>query len=83
MVILPTLIINKNNFLIFILIILNNPQYTMYHKYFDPFLLIIFFTIFKFDVDLKKLSNRKKFKFVFFYFLCFLIISNIKFIWKI
>ena len=83
MVILPTLIINKNNFLIFILIILNNPQYTMYHKYFDPFLLIIFFTIFKFDVDLKKLLERKKFIFVFFYFLCFLIISNIKFIWKI
>ncbi len=80
---LPILTNNKFNFLIFILILFNNPQYTMYHKYFDPFLLIIFFTIFFLNIDIKKLYNKKSFLFVFFYFLGFLIISNIKFIWKI
>ena len=80
---LPILIKNKFNFLIFILILFNNPQYTMYHKYFDPFLLIIFFTIFFLNIDIKKLYNKKSFLLVFFYFLGFLIISNIKFIWKI
>ena len=30
------------NILFFIIVVLNNPQYTMYHKYFDPFLLITF-----------------------------------------
>ena len=33
----------------------NNPQYTIYHKYFDPFLLIIFFTILNFNIDILKM----------------------------
>ena len=41
--ILPILRENKSNFIFFLLILLNNPQYTIYHKYFDPFLLISFF----------------------------------------
>ncbi len=80
---LPILLNNKYNFLLFVLILLNNPQYTMYHKYFDPFLIIIFFTIFFLNVDLRILSKIKSFLFVFFYFFSFLIISNIKFLWKI
>ena len=43
------------NILLFVIIILNNPQYTIYHKYFDPFLLITFLTIFSFSLDLKKI----------------------------
>ena len=82
-IILPILTNNNFNLLIFILIILNNPQYSMYHKYFDPFLLIVFFTIFVLNINLKIFHNKKAFLFVFFYFLSFLIISNIKFIWKI
>ena len=39
----PHLLNNKENLIFFILILINNPQYTIYHKYFDPFLLIIFF----------------------------------------
>lgn len=80
---LPILSYNKFNLLLFILLLLNNPQYTMYHKYFDPFLLIVFFTIFILKVDLKLLLKIKPFLFVFFYFVSFLIISNIKFLWKI
>ena len=69
---------NYLNILLFILIILNNPQYTIYHKYFDPFLIIIFFTIFYFNVDLKKIFYAKNFFFIFAYFLVFLMISNLK-----
>ncbi len=44
---------NSNyNFLLICLIILNNPQLTIYHKYYDPFLLILFLTLF--DLELIK-----------------------------
>ena len=69
------------NILLFVIIILNNPQYTMYHKYFDPFLLIAFFTIFSFNIDLKKIFHAKNYLFIFTYFLVFLIISNLKLIY--
>ncbi len=72
---------NYQNVLLFILIILNNPQYTIYHKYFDPFLLIVFFTIFSFNYDLKKIFYTKNYLFIFTYFLIFLIISNLKLIY--
>ena len=64
---LPLLIRNKDNLLLFALIILNNPQYTIYHKYFDPFLIIIFFSLFKFKISLKE----KKFKTFYLYTLTF------------
>ena len=63
-----------------VLIILNNPQYTIYHKYFDPFILIAFFTIFSFNLDLKKVYYKKNYLLIFAYFLVFLIISNLKLI---
>ena len=69
------------NILFFIIVILNNPQYTMYHKYFDPFLLITFLTIFSFNIDLKKVFHAKNYFFIFSYFLAFLVISNLKFIY--
>ena len=71
---------NYTNILLFILIVLNNPQYTIYHKYFDPFLLIAFLTIFSFNLDLKKVYYKKNYLFIFGYFLVFLIISNLKLI---
>ena len=72
---------NYQNVFLFILVILNNPQYTIYHKYFDPFLLIAFFTIFSFNHDLKKIFYAKNYLFIFAYFLIFLIISNLKLIY--
>ena len=69
---------NYYNVLLFALIILNNPQYTIYHKYFDPFLLIVFFTIFSLKIDLKRISKMKNYLFIFAYFLVFLVISNLK-----
>ena len=77
----PLIFKNYLNILLFMIIILNNPQYTIYHKYFDPFLLISFFTIFSFNIDLKKTFNAKNYLFIFTYFLAFLIVSNLKLIY--
>ena len=76
-------LISKNylNILLIITIVLNNPQYTIYHKYFDPFLLIVCLTIFSFSLDLKKIFITKNYMFIFTYFLVFLIISNLKFLY--
>ncbi len=73
-------LISKNyfNILLFIIIILNNPQYTIYHKYFDPFLIIAFFTIFNFKFNLNEIFYAKKYYIIFCYFLIFLIVGNIK-----
>ena len=82
-IIITFTLISKNyfNILLFIIIILNNPQYTIYHKYFDPFLLIAFFTIFSFNINLKNIFQAKNYLLVFSYFLTFLIISNLKLIY--
>jgi hypothetical protein len=77
---LPFLKNNKENLLIFILVLINNPQYTIYHKYFDPFLLILFFSLFNFDLSLKE-KKIKNFYLIYSYFLTFLIVSNLKYIW--
>jgi len=37
---------NLNNFLIIFVLILSNVQNTIYHKYYDPLILILFFTVF-------------------------------------
>ena len=81
LIILPFLLSNRENLFLFVLILINNPQYTIYHKYFDPFLLIVFLTIFSFSLDLKKIFITKNYMFIFIYFLAFLIISNLKFLY--
>lgn len=83
LIVSPLIIADKYNILLFFLIILNNPQYTIYHKYFDPFLLITYFTVFSFNIKINQIGTRQNFLIVFFYFLIFLIISNLKYLWKI
>jgi len=81
--VLPLIMNNYFNLLFFLLIIFNNPQYTLYHKYFDPFLLLTFFTIFNLNFNLNKIVYRKNYLYIFSYFVVFLIISNLKYLWKI
>ena len=66
-----------DNFLLFFLLLLNNPQISIYHKYYDPFLLILALSIFNFQFNLKKI-NLYKLKFIYLYFLLFLIMSFFK-----
>ena len=51
---------NLNNFLLFVILILSNPQLTIYHKYFDPLLMILFFLFFDFKFN-KSIYISKKF----------------------
>jgi hypothetical protein len=50
--------INYKNFFLIILIFLNNPQLEIYHKYYDPMLLILFFTLFELNIIKAKLEKR-------------------------
>ena len=69
---------NIDNFVIFILLILNNPQLSIYHKYYDPLILILLFSILKFNLNLEILSKTKNKIFIFFYFALFLTINLLK-----
>ena len=42
---------NLNNFLILFLLLISNPQLSIYHKYYDPLLLFLFFTIFEININ--------------------------------
>tara|TARA_Y100000816_G_scaffold288721_1_gene273816 strand:- start:301 stop:1578 length:1278 start_codon:yes stop_codon:yes gene_type:complete len=69
---------NFNNSLIFFTLILFTPQLTIYHKYYDPLVLIIFMTLINFD--LKKHYFEKKYKTLQLYFfsISYLIMSIFK-----
>lgn len=64
---------NFNNFLLIILVILGNPQLEIYHKYYEPMLLIIFFTLFNFNFNRLKLQKRIL---IFYIFNSFFLIAN-------
>ena len=53
------------NYLLLIILILYNPQLTIYIKYFDPLIFIIFLTLF--DFDFKKHFVNKTYKYYQFY----------------
>ena len=42
---------NLNNFLILFILLISNPQLSIYHKYYDPLLLFLFFTIFEININ--------------------------------
>jgi len=80
--IMPIILKNFENFLIFSLIIISSPQYTIYHKYFDPFFLIAFFLLFKLNLNLNNILLKKHVIIIYIYFISFLFMNNIKFLWK-
>ena len=49
---------SMNNFLLILLLILGNPQLEIYHKYYEPMLLIMFFTLFNINIDNQLLKKR-------------------------
>lgn len=51
-----------DNYILFIILILSNPQFTIYNKYFDPLIFVLFLTLFKFDIE--KHFFEKKYKFL-------------------
>ena len=67
---------NFNNFLLTILIFLNNPQLEIYHKYYDPMLLILFFTLF--DLKFQKPLLEKRVIILYFFNGLFLIANLLR-----
>jgi hypothetical protein len=57
------------NYLLYFIIILTNIQYTIYNKYYDVLVLILFFLLF--EIDLKKYFFSKKFSIIFMYIVYF------------
>ena len=50
---------NFKNSIIYLILILITPQYHIFHKYYDPLVIILFLTIF--EVNLKNVEKKKKF----------------------
>jgi len=66
--------LNINNFLLFFLLIISNPQLTIYNKYYDPLLMLLFFLCFDFKFNMKKIiNNNLLINFYVFYFFLFMI----------
>lgn len=67
----------KTNLLIFFCLLASNPQVTVYHKYYDPLLLILFFSLLDLKVNVVK-GSLKKYVYIYSYFIIFLLLSIIK-----
>lgn len=51
---------NLNNFIILSLLVLSNLQLTIYHKYYEPLVLILFFLLLETNLNFKNYFNNKK-----------------------
>ena len=69
---------NINNFLIFFLLILSNVQNTIYHKYYDPLVLILFFTLINNPLSYKFFENKSNIYFVYIFYLILISIRIVK-----
>ena len=52
---------NTDNFLLFIMTIIYTPQFTIYNKYYDPLIIILFFLLFKIDTKKYFFNCKNKF----------------------
>ena len=68
---------NYNNLSIIILLIITNPQLTIYHKYYDPLLVFLFFTIFDFGIK-KEYFNIKNISLWYLFYMLLISISFYK-----
>ena len=65
----------KNNSVLILIFFLMSPQTHIFHKYFDPILLVCIPLLFKFSLD--KIFQIKKLSFLYFYFFSFYLINLI------
>lgn len=64
-----------NNVLLFFVLIISNPQFSIYHKYFDPLLIILFFLFFNFNFQIEKVINSQLVKNIYSFYLFLLLIN--------
>jgi len=70
--------LNRQNSFVFLLSILSNPQNTVYHKYYEPFFLIMFLILFK-GLNFKFFfSNKKNILILYLYSIFFIILRLVK-----
>ncbi len=69
---------NINNLLIFILLIISNIQNTIYHKYYDPLLMILFFTLIATDVSKEFFKNKNNLIYVYLFYSFYILARIIK-----
>ena len=69
---------NKYNSLIFIILILNNPQLSIFHKYYDPLILILIIFLIEYKIDKDILFKPKNISIFYLFSSFFLIISLLK-----
>ena len=70
--------LNFENFIIISLLIISNPQYTIYHKYYDPLILILFALLFNIKINQKKLFNFNSLIIFYLHIGSFLILNFLK-----
>ncbi len=51
--------LNSNNAILFLILIISNPQLSIYHKYYDPLLILLFFLLINFKFDINSFFNKK------------------------
>ena len=66
------------NILLIIILFLGNPQFTIYHKYYDPLILVLLFAMFDLNLNLKNFYKIKSIFLIYLYFLIFLLLNIIK-----
>ena len=64
--------LNTNNLLLFIILIISNPQLTIYHKYYDPLLILLFLLSFEFKFNMAECLNRKLLIYIYTFYTLFL-----------
>ena len=70
--------LSRQNLSLFLLSILSNPQNTIYHKYYEPFFLIMVLTLFK-GLNFKIFfSNKKNILILYLYSAFFIILRLVK-----
>ena len=67
-----------NNFLVFFLLIISNIQNTIYHKYYDPLIMILFFTLINNPLNYKFFENKNKIYYIYSFYLIFIFMRIIK-----
>jgi len=74
-IIFNTFKLNLNNFFLLAILVISNPQLTIYHKYFDPLLIVLFFLFFDFKFS-KEIFFNKKFLMNIYIFYCGFLFLN-------
>tara|TARA_B100000965_G_scaffold391656_1_gene399996 strand:- start:1961 stop:3196 length:1236 start_codon:yes stop_codon:yes gene_type:complete len=68
-------LINIKNSILFVVLIFYNSQYTIYHKYFDPLLMIIILLLFQLDKKYININRNIGFNYIYLYI--FLLFANV------